>query len=62
MAYGRPAWRQATVNGSARAGAMPTAAQNSRALKEGCRANTCIAAALAASARPSLASAAASKM
>lgn len=28
MAYGRPAWRQASVNGSAKAGAKPTAAQS----------------------------------
>src|SRR5437016_2162442 len=59
---GRPAARQAAVKASARAGTIPTAAQYPRELKDGGNASTCAAAALASSVRPSLASAAASRL
>src|SRR5262245_16202047 len=58
---GRPASRQAFVRGSASAGTIPRPVQVPDELKEGCSASACLAAALASSARPSFASAAASR-
>ena len=59
---GRPAADQASAMGSASAGGSPMAAQNLAALKEGSNASTCSATACASSMRPSLASAAASRL
>jgi hypothetical protein len=59
---GRPAADQASAIGSASTGGSPTAAQNLAALNEGSSASTCSATAFASSMRPSLASAAASRL